>query len=102
MIQVCPRCGHDLPEALANGLTHCCHCGSVFDSSVLNTLLSAAWLVRKNRYTIDQLRINSKIDEGMAILVSAFVGDNGYSHEEFYKFLTKIGVASKSYMSVDT
>jgi hypothetical protein len=95
-------CGHDLPESLNDGLTHCCHCSQVVDSSEMNVLLSAAWMVRKNRYSQEQLKCNCKLDPDLALLVHSFVSENGYSHEEFLRVLKKLGVANKSYIKFGT
>ena len=98
MIQVCPFCGHELQKQLLDGLTSCCNCNQVFDSSDYNQLLSAGWLVRKSHYTHEQLKWHTKLDDDMIILVMAYVGDNEYSHQDFVQVLKKIGVANKSYI----
>lgn len=99
MIYACPNCGHSLPRQLNDGLSHCNHCNRIFDSSDYNRLLSAAWMVRRDRMTMEQLMFHAHLPEDEAILVMTFVGDNCYSHEDFQKFLKKLGVAQKAYIN---
>jgi len=99
MINNCPHCGHGLPYALKDGLTHCPHCNRVFDSSDFNRLIAASWLVRRERASMERLQHQVGLSEDEAILVYTFVGEYCYSHEDFCKFLTKLGVANKSYIS---
>jgi hypothetical protein len=98
MIHVCPHCGHDLMRALNDGLTHCFHCNQVFDSSDYNKLLSAAWQVRKEHLSLEKLKHIVKLSDDEAILVSTFVGDYGYSHDDFIRLLRKFGVSHKAYI----
>jgi hypothetical protein len=102
MIKVCPFCGHDLPKELSDGLTSCSNCNQVFDSSDFNQLLAAGWLARKNHFSIEQLRWHTKLDEDFLILVSSYVSENEYSHQDFQRVLKKLGVANKSYISFPT
>ncbi len=93
MLCVCPYCGFDLWEKLVDGVASCVKCGRVFDSSLLCRLLSASWLVRKNNYHgIEQLISDTKLAEHEAILVYAYIQDNLYSHDEFFKILKLIGI----------
>jgi hypothetical protein len=101
MMQVCPFCGYELQHELSDGLTHCSHCNQIVESSDLNQLLSAAWQVRKNHYSIQQIKWHTKLSDDMAILVYTFVSEYNYSHEEFLKFLNKLGVAHKSYIKFE-
>lgn len=95
MIELCPFCGHSLPHSLNDGFTTCTHCSRVFDSCPFYRLLSAGWLVRKRNYeTVEELE-RAGIDPEEAILVACFVGENSFSHEEFFAFLKKIGVSEK-------
>ncbi len=82
-----------MPEALKDGLASCTHCNRTFDSSLYNSLLSAGWHMRKHQcHGVEQLVSDTKLSEPQAILVYAFVGDNGYTHEEFAKALTTLGI----------
>jgi len=93
MILACPHCGTDIPEVLNDGLASCLHCHRIFESSISNRLLSASWLVRKNLCRgIDQLISDTKLAEHEAILVTSFVGDNCYSHDEFQHALKQLGI----------
>jgi hypothetical protein len=99
MIQVCPNCGHSLQNQLNDGLTHCFHCNQLFDSSDYNLLLAAAWQVRKENLSFEQIKWQLKLGEDFSILVHAFVGEYGYNHDEFIRLLKKLGVANKSYIN---
>jgi len=101
MIHVCPFCGNELQAALTDGLTHCSHCGQIIDSSDLNQLLAAGWQVRKNHYSVEQIKHFAKLPDAFAVLVHTFVADCGYSHDEFFKFLRRLGVAHKSYINYE-
>lgn len=48
---------------------------------------------------MEQLMFHAHLPEDEAILVMTFVGDNCYSHEDFQKFLKKLGVAQKAYIN---
>jgi hypothetical protein len=95
MIEYCPFCGHSLLRPLKDGIATCTHCSRVFDSCPFNRLLSAGWLMRKKGYdSVEELE-RAGIDPDEAILVNGFVGENGFSHEEFFKVLRKLGVSEK-------
>ena len=98
MILVCPHCGSDLQHELKDGLAQCFKCSQMVESSDLHQLLSAAWLVRRNHFSMEQLRHHAKIDEDASILVHTFVHEHGYSHQDFCALLKKLGVAHKSYI----
>lgn len=99
MIQVCPNCGHMLPQQLNDGLSHCSHCNQVFDSSDFNQLLAAAWQVRKDKMSLDEVKWHLKLGEEFSIFVHTFAGEYDYTHEEFIRLLKKFGVAHKSYIN---
>lgn len=98
MINVCPNCGHDLQHHLNDGLTHCSHCNQILDSSDYNRLLSAAWQIRKEHLSLEQVKWQLKLGDDFSILAHTFVGDYGYSQDEFIKLLKKLGVAHKAYI----
>jgi hypothetical protein len=99
MIQVCPNCGTSLPEELSDGLTHCGHCNQILDSSDYNQLLSAAWQVRRERLSLEQLKWQLKLGDDFAILVYTFIAEYQYNHEDFMRLLKKLGVSKKVYLS---
>ena len=99
MIQVCPNCGHELKLGLSDGLTHCSHCNQVFDSSDYNRLLAAAWQIRRENMSLEQLKWQLKLGDDFSILVHTFVNDHGYSHDDFIRLLKKLGVSNKAYLS---
>lgn len=93
MIVVCPFCGIEIHEALIDGLASCQNCHRVFESSIPNKLLSASWLARKNRYHgVEQLMSDTKLQEHEAMLVYSFVSEGGYSYQEFFSALAKLGI----------
>jgi len=93
MIVVCPFCGNSMPEILVDGIASCIKCNRVFDSSLQNRLLSASWLVKKHNYgTVEQLISDTRLPEHEAIIAYSFVGENGYSVEEFLHVLKKLGI----------
>jgi hypothetical protein len=93
VILVCPHCGTQIPEILQDGLASCTNCHRIFESNTFNRLLSASWLIRKNRYHgIDQLISDTKLAEHEAILVYSLVEDNSYSHEDFQKAIKELGI----------
>lgn len=98
MIQACPNCGHTLQQELNDGLTHCSHCNQIFDSSDFNRLLSAAWQIRREHLSLEQIKWQLKLGDDYSILVYTFVGEYGYSHDELINLLRKLGVANKSYI----
>lgn len=96
MIYVCPFCGRQLSRELVDGITACCHCNRVFDSSVFNRLLAAAHVARQNsQIGIEQLKFNAKLSDDEALLVYTFVVENSYSHDEFQRALRSLGVQNK-------
>ena len=93
MILVCPHCGTEIPEILKDGLASCINCHRIFESSITNRLLSASWLMRKNRYHgVDELISDTKLPEHEAIIVYSLVEDNSYSHDEFQKAIKELGI----------
>lgn len=93
VIQVCPHCGHGIPEVLVNGLASCQHCSRLFSSSLANRLLAASWMMRKNHYQdLDRFISDTKIPEYEAILVYSFVVENQYSQEDFLHVLNTLGI----------
>jgi hypothetical protein len=84
----CPHCGLALDKPLLDGITTCNRCGRVFDSNNRNKLLSAAWLVRREHiYDIEMLKFKCDISESEFLLISHYVIDMGFCHDEFVKFL---------------
>lgn len=98
MLKNCPHCGCELQIELKDGLADCARCKRVFDSSDFNQLLAAAWQVRKNKTSVDQLQSQLNLDSDFSILVYTFVEEHCYGHEEFFALLKKLGVANKSYV----
>lgn len=98
MLKFCPHCGNELQIELIDGLADCARCKRVFDSSDCNQLLSAAWQMRRQKLSLEQLQTELKLDNDFSILVYAFVEEHCYGHEEFLGLLKKLGVANKSYV----
>lgn len=94
MIFVCPNCGNQLDHSVNNGLTICTKCSYLVHNNIYNKLLSAGWILRKERFNIDRLKSEMKLDEDETILIQAFVGDNLYGHEELRRVLKKFNIDS--------
>lgn len=88
MMLHCPFCGHHLPHPLLDGISSCANCYRAFDSSKQNLLLSTSWLVRKRGITEPQYLIYQfEISPEDAEMVITYVSEEGYTHEEFARFL---------------
>jgi hypothetical protein len=98
MIQICPNCGHTLQNELKDGLAHCLHCNQIFDSSDFNRLLSAAWQIRKEHLSLEEIKWKFKLGNDFSILMHTFVIEYCYSHDELIVLFKKLGVANKSYL----
>lgn len=94
MIYVCPHCGFSIPSGLHDGVSFCSGCNRIFDSSIYNQLVSAAWQIKKENITLEKLKWCLK-DDDLAIFVSAFVLENGFTHEQFVALLKKLGITNK-------
>jgi hypothetical protein len=83
MIRLCPFCGYKLSSPLHYGITTCDHCGRVFETTIYNHILSAAWMVR--RWHIQDpniLRNKFGFSEFEVDLVSKYVIEGQHSHDE--------------------
>lgn len=98
MLKLCPHCGDHLQIELQDGLADCGRCKRVFDSSDFNQLLSAAWCVRRQKISLEQLQSELKLDQDLSILVYTYVEEHCYGHEEFLALLKKLGVSNKAYL----
>jgi len=92
MINNCPYCGTELSEPLNDGLSQCEHCNQLFDSSVYNKLLAAAWQIRKENLSLDKTKFYTKLDEDLSIFVFTFVAEYGYNHQDFMQVLKKLDI----------
>ena len=95
MLQLCPFCGHFLSKPLADGIASCCNCSRIFDSSPMNRLLSAGWMVRRKHYEDVEDVVRQGYTPEEAELVISFVVENQYSPEEFYDELKRRGVSDR-------
>lgn len=86
--QICPHCGFCVSNEKID-VFQCPKCQRVSQNSLLERILSAAWIARKENLTIEELRKSVKLDEDFLLLVYSFVGLNDYSHQEFFDFLNK-------------
>lgn len=81
----CPFCGHNLISRLYDGISSCSNCRRVFDTSQTNRVLSA-WHVRRQHLTeIEDLRSNNYLSDQEIKLISQYVMEKGYTHDEFLK-----------------
>ena len=86
MIQLCPYCGFKIGHALVDGITTCDNCLRIFDSSTLNKILSASWVVRKWHIedpSVLEFKFGFSPEE--IAPVQKFVIEQGLCHEEFIK-----------------
>ena len=91
MIYLCPFCGTDLNTPLLDGLAACGHCSRTFDSSTHNRLLFGFWVLhRQPNIDFERFKFESKLTNDEAILVYAFVADNGYSFDELQRALKNL------------
>lgn len=97
MIQLCPHCGHVLPQSLSDGITCCVNCSRVFDSCPFNRLLSGGWLARKQNIDEPEVLESYGFKREEAILIIVFVTENGYNPQDYAKALEILGV-SKDYV----
>lgn len=102
MMLHCPHCGHHLPRPLLDGITSCSNCRRISDSSKLNKLLSAAWLVRKkNIEDADYLVYHYGLSTADAEFVIKFVVEECLSHEEFYHLVKDSDIAKTKERRLD-
>lgn len=88
MIELCPHCGHHLPQSISDGITGCTHCRRVFDSSHFNRLLSTSWLVRRKQISdVETLIQRWGVKPDDAAFVIENVVDECMGQEEFFHFL---------------
>ena len=88
MIKLCPFCGHSISRILINGITTCDHCSQVFESSLRNQILSAAWVVRRwYIHDIDTLRKKFGYSEEVLNVVDTYVIQLGMSHDELLEVI---------------
>ena len=96
MITRCPHCGHNLSNAVSDGITSCSNCNRVFDTSPFHRILAASWLIRRQEIRSIEKLMQLGYKHSEALLAMTFVFDNCFSHEEFVEALNDLGV-SKSY-----
>jgi hypothetical protein len=95
MIYLCPFCGHILPHCLSDGSSTCVNCSRVFDSTPFNNLLSAGWLVRKEKISDETGLVKYGYSEVVAGVAIKLVYELGLSHEQLVKALKEIGVSQE-------
>jgi len=83
----CPFCGHILDAPLANGISSCSNCNRLFDSSINNRLLSAAWHVRRRNVTLDELQHFDFLTQDQIEFIEDYVIEAGYTHDELIRFI---------------
>jgi hypothetical protein len=87
MIEICPHCGKWIDEPVYDGIGTCQHCSRVFDSSMRNRTLSAAWACRRRHIDDASLVIDQyELDDEHARLVQSSI-DRCYCHDDFLKLL---------------
>ena len=101
MINRCPHCGHTLKNAILDGITSCGHCNRVFDASPFHRLLAASWIVRRQNLESVEGFIQLGYTKDEAEMVIHFVADKCYSHEDFVKVLTELGISKQYQICID-
>lgn len=97
----CPYCGFSLINPTIHGISGCNNCSRVFDTSPLNRMLSAAWLVRRHHIQDrDILVCKYNYSQDEANLLVEYVAQDGYSHEDFLDFLKATGVSEEYQLDV--
>jgi hypothetical protein len=89
MIKHCPYCGAGLPRPILHGITSCNNCVRVFDSSLFNKILSAAWFIRR-KHPDPELLVTYGYDPYVVSLVMQY---EHHSHEEFVKALKQLNIS---------
>lgn len=88
MIKLCPFCGHSISRPLINGITTCDHCSQVFESSIRNQTLSAAWIVRRwYIQDVHTLREKFGYSEEVLEVIDKYVISLGMSHDELLEVI---------------
>ena len=87
MIIFCPHCGHSLKEWLKNGICSCDNCNRVFNNDEINTLLAAAWMVRRRHINFIEQLHDLDLTEMQKTFIQTYVLDGGYSHQDLLKVL---------------
>jgi hypothetical protein len=101
MITFCPHCGHSLPRAIVHGITSCCNCNRVFDSTPFNRILSASWLARRRNVTSADVLVQYGYAKEEAELVMKYVIEECYDHTQFIKTLKELGIAESYQTCID-
>lgn len=98
----CPYCGHNLTLPIIRGIASCNNCNRVFETSPLNRLLSAAWLIRRRHIQDHDMLIHQFGYEPEEVaLLQEYVIDNGYSHEDFLRILRERGISEDYKVCLD-
>jgi hypothetical protein len=73
---------------MKDGISSCCNCNRVFDTSRYHQILSLSWTVRKQHIT-DSIYLVERFeaDQDIADFVIEYVADGCYSHQEFAEVL---------------
>jgi archaellum biogenesis ATPase FlaH len=86
--QICPHCGFCVSNEKLD-VFQCPKCYRDSQNTLLERILSASWIARKENLTLDELRKAVKLDEDFLLLIYSFVSINNYSHQDFFDFLNK-------------
>lgn len=89
----CPFCGFSIRPVL-HGISSCNNCKRVFDSCPFNRLLSAAWLVRRQRIPSAEFLIHRfGFSQKEAELIFTYVAEKCFVHEEFIRILKELAIS---------
>lgn len=87
MIVLCPHCGSSLPNAVIRGISSCNNCFRVFESNLLNQVLSASWLVRRRHILSKEQLQQYGYADAVSDVVMEYVVEGGYGHQELIEVL---------------
>lgn len=93
MMLLCPYCGNRLQRPLQSGITSCCHCNRIFDTSDYHRVLSGGWLVRKWNLCCPEQLLEHGYTQDEAELIVGLIFDQQYSHQEFLKIVDELGIS---------
>ena len=88
---MCPFCGVRLSPPLNDGIMACGNCDRLFDNGRLHTLLSAAWLCRKNHIPdAEVIREQFRLTSDDVQIIQQHVIDGSLNNHEFQRLAQQL------------
>ena len=89
MVLNCPYCGHRLEKCIKHGIKSCSRCRAFFETTHTNTLLAAAWQLRRsNNVQFEQFKFFNDLSDEDADLLYKLVIEECHTHDELLKILS--------------